>query len=428
MSTKVQNNSKSSKFGTKNTNHYNDSQLTNKLVEKSLLGLAASDNMQTLKPSANINNLNISDLYTQEIDYLQVFLTGTKKGRSKRFILKDLDRSTRLFEKVFLITDEKEKIKVGEMCCLPKSPILPAGSCSIKFDNELLYLKLFNYRYCERLFKALGCVYKSVTRLDICRDFQRFKTMLPAELIKGFDRDQYKCLSRAKYYEIGDNDKNYKIPQYLRMGKKSTGRQFYLYNKSLELKEVGDKEHIRKTWDEMGFNKEVDVWRLEISINKVGKNIVVHKDTGEMIKIELREIFSKSFISTVYDSGLNGMFRFVENTNERKTRCKEVVLFRGLGKNIKLISPTGQTDDLRMRKIIVKKEIRDLLQDGENREHKTRGIEGRILWVNQYVLDHNMTKYLSKIIHSLALELKTESFRDLGNFVYNYFARKGGLL
>jgi hypothetical protein len=128
----------------------------------------------------------------------------------------------------------------------------------------------------------------------------------------------------------------------------------------------------------------------------------------------------------VYDSGLDSSFRFVENTNIRKTRCKPVKLFRGQGKNVKLFSPTGQTDDLRMRKIIVKKEIRDILQDGENREHKTRGIEGRILWVNQYVQDHNMTKYLSKIIYSLALELKTESFGDLGKFVYNYFARKGG--
>lgn len=425
MSTKVNEKFNSSKSGTKNLISGKSNYLHGVLVGD---GLSPSNNMVTGRPSENINSLNISDLYIESIDWLSLFLAQLGKGRSKRFIMTDLKKETRLYKGQFLITDEKLNIKVGVICCLPKSPVLPPESCTLKFDNEILYLKLFNYKYCVRLFKALELEYKNVTRLDICRDIQRFKNVLPDELIENFSKGKYLCMSKgnAKFSDWGSLRNGGKNYEYLRIGKMSSGREFYLYNKSLELKEVGDKEHIREIWNKAGFNKDIDVWRLEERLTKGKRNILLDERTGELIKIDLKKVFDKRFRKMVYDAGLKSSFRFVENGNVRKTRCKEVVLFSGKGKNIKLVRGKGQTDQLRMRKIIVKKEIRDLLQDRETREHKTRGIQERIDWVNDYVKDHNMERYLLKIIDSLGLEFETESFGDLGKFVYNYFGKKGG--
>ena len=91
-----------------------------------------------------------------------------------------------------------------------------------------------------------------------------------------------------------------------------------------------------------------------------------------------------------------------------------------------MICGPGGTDKLRMKKIFVKQEVRDILKDRETREHKTRSISERIDYIKRYVRNNHMSRNLLKIIYSLALEFKTESFGDLGKFVYNYFAKKGG--
>src|ERR1035437_1346101 len=275
-------------------------------------GLAWYSNTTPVKPHYNTYELAINDLYIEGIDYLQVFGTGTKKRKSKRFKMTDLEQSTRLYKKSFLITDEVKGIKVCIMNCEPASPVLPEGAASIKFDNQILYYKYFNSKYIKSFFNAIGFQYKHITRLEIYRDFQRFKSFTPELLIRNFMNESYLCLSRAKFNVIGVNTEQGLSYQYLRNGMKSSGRQFYLYNKSLELKEVGIKEHIIKTWEQAGFNQGFEVWRLELSLTRGKRNQMLNEDTGELELSDLSNIFHKSYINKVYRGGLKTSFTFVE--------------------------------------------------------------------------------------------------------------------
>lgn len=385
-------------------------------------GLAWYSNTTTVKPIDINNKLVINDLYIEGLDYLQVFGTGTKKRRSKRFKMSDLDMSTRLYKKTFLITDEKLNIKVCVMNCEPASPVLPEGAASIKFDNQILYMKFFNMKYIKSFFNAIGFRFKHISRLDIYRDFQKFKSFTPDFLIKSFMNESFLSLSRAKFNVIGVNNEKGLSFQYLRNGMKSSGRQFYLYNKSLELKEVGIKEHIIKTWEEAGFNQGAEVWRLEESLTRGKRNQVLNCETGEIEGLELEMIFKKSFINKVYEGGLKTSFTFVNNDNKRKTRCKKIRLFSKSKKNIRLVFGGMQCNKMKMRKIIVGSLIKDILTEAESREHRSRSIKEQIRSIKKYVCDNNMDNHLPKILKRLSFLYKCVYYSDLEMFIYNYWA------
>jgi hypothetical protein len=389
-------------------------------------GLAWYSNTTTLKPCNNLNNLNINELYIEGIDYLQIFCHKSKECRSKRFKMKDLDQPTRLYKKTFLITDEVLNLKVCVLSCEPASPVLPQGAASIKFDNEILYMKFFNRRYILRFLVAIGMEFKYVSRFDIYRDFQKFKEIMPEDLIRNFMQEKYLSLSRAKFNVIGTNNETGLNYEYMRNGKKNTGRQFYLYNKSLELQQVGNKEHIVKTWYDAKFNENVDVWRLELSLTRGKRNQVLNEDTGELEVIGLREVFKKGIIKKTYEAGLRSSFSFVVNQGKRKTRSKRIVLFSKKRKAQRLIFVGGQIDKLRMRRIITKSLIKDIMNDIELREHKSRTINGQIENVELYVTENGLWNHLPKIVWKLSKEYKTECFEDLNTFIYNYWAKIQG--
>jgi len=370
--------------------------------------------------------LNINDLYIEGIDYLQVFGTGTKKRKSKRFKLVDLERSTRLYKKSYLVTDEVKKVKVCVMNCGPFSSVMPVGSVSIKFDNEILYLKMFNTRYLKGFFNAIGFNFKHVSRLDIYRDFQKFRNFVPESLISNFMNQSYLSLSRAKFNTIGVSNEKGLTYQYLRNGMKSSGRQFYLYNKSLELKEVGMKEHIVKTWSEAEFNQGVEVWRLELSLTRGKRNIVLNEDTGELVGVSLNNIFRKGFIHSVYEGGLKTSFTFVNNEGRRKTRCKRIKLFSKKKRYIRLLFGGTQCDQLRMRKIIVGSLVKDMLREAETREHRSRSFEDQIAMLKGYIIDNNMDNHILAILKRLSREYKCDYYSDVEKFVINYYAKLAG--
>jgi hypothetical protein len=389
-------------------------------------GLAWYSNTTTVKPHSISNELIINDLYIEGIDYLQVFGTGTKKRRSKRFRMTDLKRSTRLYKKTYLITDEVKNCKVCVLNCEPSSPVLPEGAMSIKFDNEILYLKFFNAKYLKGFYNSIGFKFKHISRLDIYRDFQKFKNFMPESLITNFMNQSYLSNSRAKFNTIGVNNAEGLTFQYLRNGMKSSGRQFYLYNKSLELKEVGIKEHIIKTWEIAGFNNEVDVWRLELSLTRGKRNTILDEVTGELEGIELNKVFCKGFLHSVYEGGLKSSFSFVYNEHKRKTRSKKIKLFAIKKKYIRLIFGSSQCDKVRMRKIIVVSLIKDMMREAETREHRSRSIEEQIESINSYVIDQNMDNHVLKILKRLSREYKCDYFSDVGKFIYNYYAQLAG--
>jgi hypothetical protein len=269
----------------------------------------------------------------------------------------------------------------------------------------------------------MGLKLEYISRLDIYRDFQSFVNFLPGILIENFAKEKYLCKTHAKFDLICQNLKGSLDWQYLRVGKKSCGRQFYLYNKSTELKEVGNKEHIVNTWLENNFDQKRDVWRLEGSFTNLKRNNILNPITGEMEVMKLESIFSKKFVNKMYEAGLNSNFSFVINEHKRKTRCTPVKLFNKEIKHIKLIWSAAQNDNLRMSKILVKSMIVDILRNKEYREHKSSNFKDRINWINSYVDEKCMRQELLNIISKLAYTYKIRYYDSLSKFLYNYFGK-----
>lgn len=385
--------------------------------------LAWYGNTMPLKQQQAQDSLIISELYIEGIDYLQVFGMGTKKRKSKRFVYNELAGGTRAFRQQGFYFDKSFGIRVAHIMSDPVNGVMPPRSIMIKFDNEVLYLKAFNLKYVKMFFNAIGFEYKYLSRLDIYRDFQQFKEYDPEDFIRQYINEEIKLLSRAKFNVIGVNRFHGLGYQYLRIGKKNTGRQVYLYNKSIELLEIGEKNYIKETWHEVGFSKSFDVWRLEISLTKGARNILLDLETGEMVQAEISEVFKTKAVHDLYESGLNTIFQFVRGNRTRKTNMEKIRLFRGKKRNVKLVRSKENIDNLRMKKIILKSLIKDVLSDAEKREHKSKPVMERIEFISGFVVKHNLIVELDRIIEKLAIEFKISYDPNLYKFVMNYYSR-----
>jgi len=384
-----------------------------------------------------VNGFSICDIYTEGIDYFQVFGNLSEKwpendvseGVFGEFKIIELSKRTRVFSKTYLVEDKRTGKKVCEINCVPyEDSVIPGKSCNIKFDNEILYYKYFDKLYVELLFNDVGIEFKSVTRLDIYRDFQKFLKFVPEVLIERFVKEKYLNCSRAKSYVVNKIGEKVLYWKGLTIGSYNSGREVQLYNKSEELSVKGNKEYIRRVWDEVGFHKKVDCWRLEFRLIELSKNSF--EETGiEKITIELNDVFDKKKLHSVYESGLNQLFRFVKNEHKQKCRCENVELFSERDYSVKLLKKVYHVDKLWWHKMTVRGLMRDVLSDYENREHETRSKENQIDSINKYVYDYHLVAWFKDdLLVRMAKKYKVQYYDNLAKFVYGYYGQRGGLL
>jgi len=436
MSVKLSKKSVSSKSGTKNSGNVSEAGINLKV---SCGGLLPMDNkvvheaIKSVKSVRDyrVNGFIINDSYIEGIDYFEIYCflsdkwteNTLKEGICGEFKIIDEGWGTKVYSKSFLVEDKRSGRKMCVINCTPRSSILPERGCNVKFDNEVLYYRFFDQLYVDLLLYDLGLEFKSVSRLDIYRDFQRFKSFLPDVLVERFIKEKYLNVSSAKYELIGNIMKMGNDREYLRIGSRCTCRQVCIYNKSLELTVKEDKEYIRKTWDEVGFHRKVDTWRLELRLWHL--NRFMFRGMGIAgDEISIREVFDQGIIKRVYEAGLNQLFRFVKNEGKRKNRCEAIELFSDRDYNVRLLKRVYHTDHLWSRKVTVKGLVMDILNT-ETREHKSRSVEDQIDFVNRYVSDNHMvTWFKEKFLLKLSVKLCTDYCRGgLRNFVFAYFVK-----
>lgn len=268
----------------------------------------------------------------------------------------------------------------------PLSHILPATSGHIKIINKFLYHSDLP-RLVDTLLRELQLTFKSVSRYDLSCDFKQFANNMSVPAF--FRRVLYKKILKRHCTSIhidGKLTKSFPI-HYMRFGSNSSQVQFYIYNKSKELREKTDKPYIKEKWEKCNLNhKAYDIWRLEFVLHPSQFGII-KTDTGETIEFNNQNITDNDFIFHLFNALMFNYAAFVVNDGQqRKERMKKVQLFKWSKSEDLYLRITEKKTSNRMDKVFVKR----LYQLNKAwREHNKDPIDVDSL-LTQYIDERNL--------------------------------------
>lgn len=286
-------------------------------------------------------------IYALSIDWLTIFCMymGTDDWYpvdSERYSYKLEPFGTRCFSRFYRVrvkNDEGGWDEFAEMHASPYSSILPTYCIMVRFTNRTLYLPDF-WDVAYDFLKINNITYESISRVDICADFNDFATMSPRALIEGFAAKKFRHIGRgvgALYFNHGlgaERDefdrpiKDYGVRYNgLSFGTHASDAHVYLYDKSEELRTQGDKPWIRDVWKSAGLDVR-HVWRLEVSIKSKGLKFKDRK-TGTPVKITVNTCMETSELDKIYHTFTKRLFSFIKNRSgiTNITREPRLLLF-----------------------------------------------------------------------------------------------------
>lgn len=248
---------------------------------------------------------------------------------------------TRQFARLHKVTipnPDGGRDEFAEVQSCPYSKILNRGSIIVRFTNRALYMHDF-WELADRFLRENHFEFKSISRIDICADFNQFATYDPKKLIEDFAGKKLRHVGRgvgSLYFnhgvmmdtETGVRDYGIKYNG-LAFGTHSSDCRVYLYNKSFELLTQGDKPWIRDIWLRYGLDQ-TKVWRLEVSIKGKGCKFKC-KQSGKKILINADNSRDPEEIATIYHSFVAKLFKFVKNRKGITNISREpaITLFDG---------------------------------------------------------------------------------------------------
>jgi hypothetical protein len=261
---------------------------------------------------------------TLSIDWLQLYCDASNFMAHSDYIWKKEAFQTKQFKEVYVVIYHNEKLATVQM--KPNSAILPQHACIVKFANRVLYSSYLS-NVVNSFLTDNSLMYKSISRLDVACDFQKFANgVLPENLIKRMLNSNYLKNGRGKFKIMGEQkfDCSY---QYLRFGNGESDVSVYLYNKTVELDQVMNKPYIRERWLNANLDPKTDTWRLEVS-SKSKKLQVVNSETGEHTILGLELLDDNTLLSNYYFGMINHYFDFrINDGTKNKTRMQRVPLF-----------------------------------------------------------------------------------------------------
>ncbi len=206
--------------------------------------------------------------------------------------------------------------------------ILKAGSCHIKLHNHLCYMDNVG-AVAMQCCKDAGVTIQSISRIDVCADFQYFYNgMHPSTLIKGFASEKYLKIGQPRFTLHGTTEKGYNYYNSVLFGSKSSSVYTRFYEKSLEMREVAQKDWIVDCWRSLGFDlNNKQVWRVEFAVHGPGRKTLDRK-TGEVQEITVQDLCSRDRIKFLFISLAKRYFVFTKaDTATRKYNQERLVLF-----------------------------------------------------------------------------------------------------
>jgi hypothetical protein len=299
------------------------------------------------------NNLPIN------VDWLQLYCTRPDDEvcfKTNYYEIKTLPIKTRHFniwEEIYY-----QGRRIATINRVPCSPVLPKNMILVKFDNSYLYsgdIALNAKIFLEQMKLTL----KSITRIDVCIDFQEFHNhRKPENLIKYFlsgqllkkgksqfqvnGKQEVKIPIKEKSNYIRESKNNIYIKldevqalgknhhqvnlQYLKFGGQNSNIKYYLYNKTQEMQQKTDKPWIRQVHKIAEFEESEDVWRIEFSITNSNANLT-DCETGEIIHLKNLECLKRQNIVALFWSLFSKYFVFLKvGSDSNKSRMKQIKL------------------------------------------------------------------------------------------------------
>ena len=236
---------------------------------------------------------------------------------------------------------------VATICRKPYSPVISPTCGTLKIENEYLYLSNA-VKLISQVFSDFNIRVLSVTRVDLCGDFEQITGGQPSQLILDLINGKRIKVGHSRYYVHGEDlwrakglrqigEHTWVVPNsweavgstssmrldYLRYGTNKSNVCCYMYNKSKELREVKDKPYIRNRWKDT----HADVWRLEFSIK--GRRLSFIERESGVVMPENWEVYFSSEVCGYYMSLCSHYFNIRENTGQVRKDREEVVLLWG---------------------------------------------------------------------------------------------------
>lgn len=220
--------------------------------------------------------------------------------------------------------------------------IFDPRACHLRLSNRSCYLD-DPIGFLQSFMRKFGFRYMNTTRIDICLDFNHFDNGdNPSNFLRDYFANKYTKVHQPRFSGHGVDEKAEKEWNSVKWGAPTSSISTKLYNKSLELKQVGDKPYIRQRWEEAGLNPYSDVWRVEYSMKSDFKSLVklddVDESTGELfnnvLDIDIQTFSNREFLRFTFFALCDYYFdfRYVElNRNgflKRKYLCRRKVLFK----------------------------------------------------------------------------------------------------
>lgn len=270
--------------------------------------------------------------YCISVDWFEVCCYGSPIEEGERIVngmkyqIIDEKKSTRVFKRLMRVT--YRGLDYFYIQQEPISSALKRGLMLVKVANRVLYSEKYVSLLLDFL-KSFNLRYKGVSRLDIAYDCNYFyngrspKKFLHDYICKPLEQKGGIYLANVKkhvtFFEksISSNTRY----SYVKFGMGTGGRSAYMYDKSIELREVKDKPWIRKMWADNGLidDDKTHVWRSEISIKAQGKQLL-NLDTGELFAIHPSFLDTYEKICKIFHFYAAKAFDFRVNEGQKNRR------------------------------------------------------------------------------------------------------------
>lgn len=273
------------------------------------------------------------------VDWLEVYCHERKdidmveRLRSLGYKVMILPYTTRVYGQVLEVSSS-DGTPLFTVCRGPlsvkdmgRSGVLPGNACHIKIHNMWCYQENVG-SFFMNVAKACGVKIKSISRIDICADFQYFRCgMAPGTLLRGFLTEKYLKINQPRFSVYGSSNKGYNEYNGASFGSKNSCVFTRFYCKSLEMQEVKQKNWILDCWNRLGFDLTKQVWRVEFMITGPGRKNL-DRNTAEVSEIEISDLCSHTKIRALFLLYAHKYFVFTDSSSaSRKYEQKRLDLF-----------------------------------------------------------------------------------------------------
>lgn len=276
------------------------------------------------------------------IDWLQVFCQEPldKPLNANYFIsqgyeVKQRDYGTPQYREMFTIFEKGFpfiEVRRNPYSLKENGGIFTKRDCHLRLSNRSCYA-LSPIDDLRSFIMAHGYTYRSISRIDICLDFNTFdRGDKPEKVLRDYMEGKLSKINQCNIAAHGKDRWDGRLWNSLKWGSTNSMISTKLYNKSLELKETHDKFYIRDQWKAAGLRIDIPVWRVEFSISSDMKGFI-KLDTGELITNKLTDYDTRDKCLFRFHSFANKYFHFkyvekLENGKfRRKDRCRDKLLF-----------------------------------------------------------------------------------------------------